>query len=64
MSEERATQQSVTLYPADRAIVEKAMNAVRTANFSAGLQFIIRDWAALKAELEGAQITKHQTVKA
>ena len=65
MSEERATGTNITLYPTDRDIVERAMRTLRRKNFSDAVQFIIRDWAQLKAELEGAQpLPKRQTTKA
>ena len=64
MSEEKSIHQSITLYPADKAIVERAIQRHMRRNFSDAVQFIIRDWAALKAELEGAQSPKRQTTKA
>ena len=47
MSEEKATQESVSLYPDDRAIVQRAMEKAHTDSFSRGLQFLIRDWKNL-----------------
>jgi hypothetical protein len=64
MSEERATSQNITLYPTDRAIVERTMQRLQRKSISDAIQFIIRDWAAIKAELEGEQSSKRKTVKA
>ena len=65
MSKQKSIHQSITLYPADKAIVERAIQRHMRRNFSDAVQFIIRDWAALKAELEGAQpMPKRQTTKA
>ena len=57
MSEDKATQESVSLYDADRAIVQKAMEKAHTVSFSRGLQFLIRDWQNLSDILSrfGAQ---------
>lgn len=55
MENERATQNSVALYPKDRNIVERAMETFQRKTFSDALQFIIRDWAR-KSETESADL--------
>jgi hypothetical protein len=54
--DERAQMTGISLYPTDRSIVECAMRSLHRKSFSDAVQFIIRDWAALKAELEGEPI--------
>ncbi|RPI64767.1 MAG: hypothetical protein EHM48_00115 [Planctomycetaceae bacterium] len=65
MEKEKGITTGIVLYPADKAIVERAIQRHMRRNFSDAVQFIIRDWAQLKAELEGAQSSpKRQTTKA
>ncbi len=55
MSDQKAEPRNVTLYPTDRAVIERVMHSMHTDNFSAAVQFIIRDWEKLKKESEGTR---------
>lgn len=46
MTGEKAETQPITIYPADRAIVEAVQNR-NGSGFSGAIRFIIREWARL-----------------